>query len=294
VGRRPQLPPNCLEGPFTVAAARAGGLTLRQVRGEQWQRLGPGVYGRSRLPATPLLALETVALRLPPEAAFSGRTGGWLHRMPLDPCDPIEVTVPRDIGVSARSGVLLRRVPLLPSEVVRINGLRVTAPLRTVTDLGRRLPLIEAVVAVDLALHAGLVELDTLQTLPPIRGHGMAQLRRVIALAEPLAESPAETRLRLILVLAGLPRPTAQMPLLDANGEAFGRGDLCYEQARLVIEYDGATHKESLTEDAQRQNRIIAAGYRILRFTAADLRRPELIVAQVRAALAGRMTVFGA
>jgi len=57
--------------------------------------------------------------------------------------------------------------------------------------------------------------------------------------------------------------------------------------SRLVVEFDGGNHRERLTSDDRRQNRLIGAGYRILRFTAADIHaRPEVVVAQVRGSLA--------
>ena len=95
-----------------------------------------------------------------------------------------------------------------------------------------------------------------------------------------------ETRLRLLLVLAGLPRPEVQVPLEDGRGRFLGRPDLYYPGERLGLEYDGGTHRASLAEDNRRQNRLLSAGFRLLRFTAGDvLRTPDLVVAQVRAAL---------
>ena len=101
-------------------------------------------------------------------------------------------------------------------------------------------------------------------------------------LAEP-AESPMETRLRWHLIQDGLPRPYVQAELRNHEGRFVGRADLYYPQARLVIEYDGANHRDRLVEDDRRQNAIIDAGFRVLRFTAAD--RPELITTLVRKAL---------
>ncbi len=95
-----------------------------------------------------------------------------------------------------------------------------------------------------------------------------------------------ETRLRLLLVLAGLPRPHAQVSLHDDAGRFVGRSDLYYPVQRLAIEYDGSTHRESLTADNRRQNRLINAGYRLLRFSAADvLSAPDSVVFLVRQAL---------
>ena len=71
----------------------------------------------------------------------------------------------------------------------------------------------------------------------------------------------------------------------------LGRPDLFYRAARLGIEYDGATHNGTLAEDNRRQNRLVEAGIRLLRFTAGDIyNSPELVVSQVRAAL--RVGVF--
>lgn len=108
-------------------------------------------------------------------------------------------------------------------------------------------------------------------------------LGRFDELAEP-AESPMETRLRWTLIQSGLPRPQVQADLRDSDGRFLGRADLYYPQARLVIEYDGANHRDRLVEDNRRQNVLVTAGFRMLRFTAAD--RPDAITAQVRRALA--------
>jgi very-short-patch-repair endonuclease len=167
----------------------------------------------------------------------------------------------------------ITRANLAPSEVVTIRGFRATNIPRTLADLHRRHSLVEAVIAADAALHRRLV---TVADLP----------RRVGELADGRSESPMETRLRLILMFARLPRPQLQVPLADADG-AFARADLYYPQRRLVIEFDGSSHKDSITEDARRQNRLLEAGYRLLRFTAADvLGAPEHLVQRVRAALA--------
>jgi very-short-patch-repair endonuclease len=88
------------------------------------------------------------------------------------------------------------------------------------------------------------------------------------------------------LIQARLPRPEVQTSLSDAAIGFVGRADLYYPSKRLILEYDGANHRERLVEDNRRQNLIINAGFRLLRFTAADIyARPHVVVAQVRAAL---------
>ncbi len=89
----------------------------------------------------------------------------------------------------------------------------------------------------------------------------------------------------MLFVLARLPRPEAQVPIYDGH-RFLGRVDLFYRDARLAIEYDGSTHKDSVAEDNRRQNLLLGAGIRLLRFTAGDIyNSPDVVVAQVRSAL---------
>ena len=92
----------------------------------------------------------------------------------------------------------------------------------------------------------------------------------------------------MLIVLGGLPRQAAQVSIHDQWGRFVGRPDLYYERQRLGIEYDGAIHRGSLAEDNRRQNALLNAGVRLLRFTAADvLHHPDAVVSQVRGMFAG-------
>jgi hypothetical protein len=91
----------------------------------------------------------------------------------------------------------------------------------------------------------------------------------------------------MVLLLGGLPRPEAQTSVHDSKGRFLGRPDLYYPSHRLGLEYDGGTHRTTLVDDNRRQNRLLAAGIRLLRFTAGDvLRNPDSIRMQVRGYLA--------
>jgi very-short-patch-repair endonuclease len=69
-------------------------------------------------------------------------------------------------------------------------------------------------------------------------------------------------------------------------GDFLGRPDFYYPLHRLALEYDGSYHRENLTRDNRRQNRLVEAGYRLLRFTAADvLSAPDSVGDLVRRAL---------
>ena len=272
---------------FTVDEAGRQGVTPRQLEGSSYHRLGPGLYRWVGLKDSPVVTLTAVARRLPPGAAFSGWTAAWLHGLDVEPCNPIEVTEP--FGNGRRVGARHRRAALASEEIVRRRGLPATSPLRTVVDLGRRDPITEGVVAADLFLYARLVSIKEVRAYVAVhaRAKGISRLRRVVELAEPKTESAMETRLRMLLVLAGLPRPQVQVPLCDNHGRWLGRPDLLYRDQRLGIEYDGSNHRERLVDDDRRQNRLIGSGLRILRFTSADVYgAPESVVADVRHGLA--------
>jgi uncharacterized protein DUF559 len=273
-------------GPFTYAEAIEVGVTRSRLRGRGYRRLGSGLYRWTGLKETPDLTLRAVARRLPNGAAFSGSTAAWLHGMDMLPCDPIEVTIPEPFGSSRLAGASVRRFDLTADDVVLLRGLPVTSALRTVVDLGGREPLTEGVVAADMALHAELVSIEELRAhLAQHPGRkGTARLRRVIEMAEPKAESPMETRLRMLLVLAGLPRPEVQVSLHDERGRFLGRADMFYPHARLAVEYDGGNHRDRLVDDDRRQNRLIGAGFRLLRFTSPDVYGAPEMVANAGAA----------
>jgi len=284
VPRAARIPAELAHRPFNLNEAREHGVTKHQLVGAQWRRLGGGYYASSAIADAPMVRF-TAALRRLPDGVLSGLSAAFLHGLDYPPCSPVEVTIR---GTSRFAGLAICRNLLVPEDIVMRRGLRVTSPLRTVVDLVSRLATVEGVVALDAALHKRLVSLEHVRAWIDAhpRHRGVAKLRRAVDLAEPEGESPMETRLRLILVFAGLPRPQVQVSLGD-EVTFLGRADLYYASHRLIIEYDGGTHRDRLAYDDRRQNRLVDAGYRLLRFTAPDiLESPASIVALVRRNLA--------
>ncbi len=155
------------------------------------------------------------------------------------------------------------------------------------------MPLIDAVIIVEAAVRLGVTSMSHLgQWVDTHVGfRGVSRLRAAIELAEPRSESPMETRLRLLLVASGLPNPRAQVALYDEGGMFLARPDLYYANARLVLEYDGGWHRDRLVSDNRRQNRLVDAGYQVLRFTAADIfNSPAGVVSLVRRNLLERLS----
>ena len=187
-------------------------------------------------------------------------------------------------------GVSLHRIELLPDEIHRLGDLRLTSMPRTAFDLARRSPRTEAVVAVDALARRGGFPPDVLSRLaldhPGARG--VSALPEVRDLADPRSGSPPETRLRLLLVRAGLPRPVVQHPVLDDVRRRAVWIDLAYPRHRVGIEYEGAGHAEpeQVLRDAGRYTRLVDAGWRIYRYTRFEIRdEPGRIVAEISRAI---------
>jgi len=283
---RRAVPAELRMGPFTVPEARNLGFRWRNLQTTSWRRLSRGQYASTQIPDDIELQLRAAQQRLPDRSAFSGRTAAWILGLDLSPCDPIEATVPRGISVRSRAGMKIRRAVLVDGDVIQRRGFRLTNPVRTVTDLGSGRDLTESVVTIDMALHAGLIDVRALN------GHieksagvkGIRRLRRAAGLADSRSESPMETRLRVQLMNARLSAPELQVDLHDSTGRFLGRADLYYSDVRLVVEFDGQNHKDRIPADLRRQNALLNAGYHILRFTAGDLQVRGLVAGQVRRA----------
>ena len=277
---------------FSLDEARAAGLTVSSLRGGAWRRLGTELYCWSGLRIDPMAVLSAWQRRLPPKSIFGGATAAWLFGLDLDPFAPIEVVVPPRSGIRPQAGLRVRRCEIAPCDSVEIRGLRATSLHRTLADICVGRQGVDALVIIDMAVRAGLTQSEALLRYgKTMQGRaGARRLRDLAALAAP-AESAMETRLRWILLDAGLPPPKVQAELRDQEKRFVSRADLYYPADRLVLEYDGQNHRDRLVEDNRRQNLLMNAGFRLLRFTASDIySRPDVVVAQVRGVLNARVT----
>ncbi|MEV0397372.1 DUF559 domain-containing protein [Polymorphospora rubra] len=292
-----QVPRELTFLPFRASRAIASGLlTKRMLRGRSWHRLLPDVYVHADgyQPDDHRMWCDAVALTLPPRAAIYGRSAAYLWGVNLlDRQSPVAVVLPGNYRPRGHQRVAASYQRLTGDDITRFANLPITTPTRTAFDLGRLLPRVDAVVAVDALLARRLVRLDTLAGYlaahPPCPG--IRQLRQVLAIAEPLSGSPMETMLRLVLVDGGAPRPAAQFEVHDSQGRFVGRVDLAYPRWRIAIEYEGDHHRErtQFRRDVARLNDLRACGWLVLRFTADDvLRHPDRIIALVRQAIAER------
>ena len=277
------------DGPFLGTEALAAGTVSRRGLNSRHRAIYRNVYLARGEELTALARAKAAWLWSERRGTLAGLSAAALHGSRwIDAREPAELY--RRNGKPAE-GIVNHRDELPDQEVSLVQGIPATTPARTAFDLGRRKGLKRAVIHVDALANATrltAIEVDTL-----IRRHrgarGAVQLRQVVDLMDGGAESPQETRTRLVLIEAGLPRPQTQIVVCDDFGDAFARVDMGYEAYKVGVEYDGIHHwsPRELAYDIDRHAKLQARGWRIVRVSAELLRyRPHTIVTRTCHALA--------
>jgi hypothetical protein len=156
--------------------------------------------------------------------------------------------------------------------------------------LGSAVGLVDLVVVADGMIKAGHTSQERLVEAAGERsGRGCRLARRAASLARPGVDSPQESRLRLLLVLAGLPEPTVNLIIRGRDGSWRRRYDLAYEHLRLIIEYDGRRHAEDSRQwltDIFRREELDQMRWRLVIVTSEGIYRDPLrTLVRVRDAL---------
>jgi hypothetical protein len=238
-----------LTEPFTGRRAAALGVSSGQLRHLLERRLVRrvvrGVYAVAQAPDDPGFRAIALHLVLPDGAVVTDRTAAWLQGVDILPrsartqVPPVQVFHPPG-NRARRAGVASGERLLLPSDVVQVDGISVTSPLRTALDLARLLWRFDALAALDQFLRLGVSLEELLFELSRFKGYrGIIQARCLVPLADPRAESVAESALRLHWYDAGLPTPELQWWVYDDAGVPIYRLDLALPEARFAAEYDG-------------------------------------------------------
>lgn len=279
---------------FRGSRAVASGLTTwGRLRGPRFRRLFPDVYCTAGDEPPDLRLRSLGAYRL---VEGRGVLSGYSAAVLLDadcaphPEIPAEVTVADGGGQRAHPGLTVRRDRLAPGETTVVDGVGCTSPLRTAYDLARQDDLVEAVVALDRLANRHRFPPDLLLHFAAHYrgGRGTARLCTTLAHANPYAGSPMETRLRMIIVRAGLPRPRVQWVVQDLEARTAVWLDLAWPEHRIGVEYEGGGHTTpvEVLRDAGRYTRLVDRGWRIYRYTWLDVyRNPERIIAELTRAL---------
>lgn len=268
-----------------AAGVRTNAITSRVASGRLF-RQHHGVYLLDPPEQASRVTLLTAAVEAcGPGAVLSHRSAAELWGLlPLE-AGHIEVTVVTRCA-GDRPGIRRHRVPELdPRDVRTRHGIRVTSPARTVLDNARH-PLLEELIAA--GFDRGLVtehQMDESIARSPTR-RGIRRVRRILGQrgGPRLTRSWGERRLLSLIREAGLPVPLTNRLLLGFKVDAV------WPDLKLVVEVDGYEFhgdRDAFESDRARDAVLVAHGYRVLRFTARQLRdRPLLVLGQLAAALA--------
>ncbi|MFG1906702.1 hypothetical protein [Kribbella sp. NPDC048928] len=272
---------------LTVAQAREAGISRGVLRGPRYQRvLGP-VYAEAQAAVTPQLLAEA-GLLLTPGAAVSHHTALSLWTDDVRAGDrDVHVTVQRDPHqvLPRVDGLRVHEVQHL--DLVLRAGLPLTSPERTFLDLAPYCDLTELVTAGDsLVRHtytqpAHLIDLTT----SALGIRHVRRARQAAGLVRSGVDSPMETRLRLLLVLAGLPEPVVGYVVTDSAGGWVAKPDLAYPDIKHAIEYDGKHHlvdARQWRQDIRRRENLEREGWLVRVITSHDLLQvPQTVVARI-------------
>lgn len=280
--------------PFRGTEALAAGLVTPHRLRTDFEMVHRNVYVPRGQKLTPVTRAVAAWLWSSRRAVLAGLSAAALHRTAW-----IDDWLPAELNRRSRDkarGIILHSDALDDDETCVRDGIRLTTAARTAFDLGRRKGLTTAVIRLDALMHATELKVADVEMLAERhRGaRGLVQLRQALHMVDGGAESPYETRTRLVLTAGGLPHPQTQIEVLNDWGAVLARIDLGWEDSKVGVEFDGAQHwtdPTQRTRDIDRLAELEARGWTIIRVSADLLRyRPNVVVERARGALlaAGR------
>ncbi|MFC9680153.1 hypothetical protein [Streptomyces sp. NPDC056948] len=272
----------------------------RALRAEGWGRLQAGAWvepGQAADLPTRLRAVQLLNHRL--VVSHSSAAALWrIETLAAAAKSPLEFIDPALSFRGKVKDVRVRRMLLDSGDVALRYGLRVTSPVRTLTDLLRSLPRDDAIVALESAVtyrrvggarRAPLAGPDAVAAALSAPSQGSARARRWLGLCDPRAGSPAETIARLRMADSGL-RPENQVELFTPLGRRAVL-DFLFRREGLAVEIEGYAYhgtREAHRRDVSRFNQVLQCPEvrSLLRFTAQDVfREPDRMITEIRAAL---------
>jgi hypothetical protein len=280
------LPPT-----YSLASARAAGLTRARLRGPAFLRLSHDLVVRLDDAVDARERLQLLATVLPPDAAYSHLTAAALLGAHVDAPSRAHVALtPRPV-LPQRAEFLVHARRLQPQDVVEDRGLRVTSGPQTFLDLAAVLPPAELVAVGDALYRRRHLSPGTLaeRLARADRVRGVVRARACAPLLTRLSMSRPESLIRYWLTASDLPDPEPQVPVPDARGREVAHGDLGYARWRLLLEYEGQQHAEAdqFDKDVDRYSLMAANGWLVLRFARRQL-QPWVVVDRTRRALLSR------
>lgn len=254
----------------------------------------PDVYVDATCVVTPELTVRAATLWAPPGAVIGGLGAALLHRERWYAPQEVGRTTDVYCAGAPRSapGVRIRRQPreFPPEHLVEQRGIPCTSAARTAVDVGRwEDDDDETIAKIDAVCNRSKITVNSLvETIDQMSGlHGVNRIRSLLRWCDERADSPPETRLRLMLIRAGLPAPMLQLIILNEYGQKIATADLGYEKQKVAIFYDSHIHRDKSTWefDAWANAQMAELGWERVRVTGQMMRTPGTLIRQIGSAV---------
>ncbi|MGP9611921.1 DUF559 domain-containing protein [Brachybacterium sp. AOP42-B2-9] len=286
---------------YSRARLLEDGMHRRDLASHAMRRVLPGWWARSDAE----LALEGLArffvTHVRPGAVLSHQTAAEILGVPL----PVPLTLvggsalhcrgPGGTGATAGSLVVVHAA--LAQREISHKGLPMVHPLLALQDIAARLRPVDLVVALDALAtdrfgakrRVRLAEMA--EIVEELRGRGAPALRSALPHVRERSWSPMETKVRLQLLRHGYPEPALNHPVVEASTGIEYFIDLAYPEKRIAIEYDSEDHRldrRAWQHDINKNDVLHESGWKVIRVTVADHRRPQVFFARLDDALQRR------
>ena len=227
---------------------------------------------------TPQVRAEAALVPFHESAFASHASAARIHGVPIPTLPDEHVTVLKAAHRRVRPDIQCHL--RTDGRIAVKDGVRVSGYAQMFVELAELLSLVDLVVVGDnLVRHQRITCPDLTRFC---EGSSLPCATAALAAATYVRErvdSPMETRLRMLIVLSGLPEPEVNRTVRTADGEPLRRYDLSYPSAKVIVEYDGRHHIEREADwesDLDRREAINNDGWRILVITARGIyREPE-------------------
>lgn len=264
--------------PFRRADALAHGITAKELRGPRFRTIFRGVLLDAGIVVSPKLRAEAALRLFDPTAFASHASAARLLAVPIPTLPDEHVTVFHQRMRRHHRGIRTHVSATL--DVRRVGGILVSDHARMFVELAELLGLVDLVVVGDHLVRQGWITTTALVDYCATSSHRSARAaRRAAAYVRAEVDSVMETRLRMLLVLAGLPEPAINVKIRAVDGEVMRRYDLSFPTVRVIVEYDGRQHIERIETweaDLARRETIDDEGWRILVVVASGIyKSPE-------------------
>ena len=208
----------------------------RDIRGGHLIKVWPGVYSRNE-PDT-ILRLRGLDLRAGAPVAICLNTAAAAYGFDIQDTGDLHVLTPPGHQLRNSDGLIVHRRHGAPLTIV--DGRYATTPAWTAVEVARSLRRPRALATLDAALRTGTCDRRQLITAAARQSgrRGIVAVRDLIPLADPRAESPMESEVRLMVHDSGLPTPELQYEIVDLHGRTW-RLDFAWPDQCVAVEYDG-------------------------------------------------------